>query len=208
MFSSAFHHQTDGQTEVTSRSLGNLLPCRVTDHVTSWDIVLLHAEFAFNNFVNRSTSCTPFKVVYGFRPSTPLDVNSLPLPPRPSEAALDFSSYMRDVHDECKRRLTFHANSYAASANAQCKDRQFNEGDMVLVRLRPECFPPGSFTKLHAHRAGSFRVTKKLGTNAYVMDLPSDLGISPVFNIEDLTEFKGDVNEISAIPILEVTPVL
>ncbi|KAJ0007622.1 hypothetical protein Pint_30469 [Pistacia integerrima] len=115
---------------------------------------------------------------------------------------------MRDVHDECKRRLTFHTNSYVASASAQRKDRQFNEGDMVLVRLRPEYFPPGSFTKLHAHRTGTFRVTKKLGTNAYVMDLPSDFGISPVFNIEDLTEFKGDVDEISAIPVPKVTPVL
>jgi hypothetical protein len=66
MFSSAFHPQTDGQTEVTNRSLGNLLRCLVTDHVTSWDLVLPHAEFAFNNSVNRSTGCTPFEVVYGF----------------------------------------------------------------------------------------------------------------------------------------------
>ena len=138
MFSSAFHPQTDGQTEVTNRSLGNLLRCLVADHVTSWDMVLPHAEFAFNNSVNRTTGCTPFEVVYGFRPSTPLDVNSLPLPPRPSEAALDFSSYMRDIHEECKRRLTIHTNSYATSANAKRKYRKFNEGDMVLVRLRPE----------------------------------------------------------------------
>ena len=99
---------------------------------------------------NRTTCCTPFEVVYGFRPSTPLDVNSLPLPPRPSEVALDFSSYMRAIPEECKRHLTIHTNSYAASANAKHKDRQFNEGDMVLVHLRLERFPPGSFTKLHA----------------------------------------------------------
>ena len=115
---------------------------------------------------------------------------------------------MRDIHEECKRRLTIHTNSYAASANAKRKDRQFNEGDMVLVRLRPERFPPGSFTKLHARRAGPFRVIKKLGTNAYVIELPSKFGISPVFNIEDLTEFKGDVDENSAIPLPEATPVL
>ena len=40
MFFSAFHPQTDGQTEVTNKNLGNLLRCLVTDHVTSWDIVL------------------------------------------------------------------------------------------------------------------------------------------------------------------------
>ena len=138
MFSSAFHPQIDGQIEVTNRSLGNLLRCLVTDHVTNWDMVLPHVEFAFNNSINRTIGCTPFEVVYGLRPSTPLDVNSLPLPPRPSEVALDFSSYMRGVHEECKRSLTIHTNSYAASANAKHKDQQFNEGNMVLVRLRPE----------------------------------------------------------------------
>ncbi|KAL6327807.1 hypothetical protein AAG906_025727 [Vitis piasezkii] len=208
MFSSAFHPKTDGQTEVTNRSLGNLLRCLVADHVTNWYMVLPHVELAFNNSVNMTIGCTPFEVVYGFRHSTPLDVNSLPLPPRPSEAALDFSSYLQDVHEECKRNLTIHTNSYAASANAKRKYWQFNEGDMVLVRFRPERFPPGSFTKLHAHRAGPFRVTKKLGTNAHVIELPSEFGISPVFNIEDLTEFKGDVDENSAIPLPEATLVL
>ena len=79
---------------------------------------------------------------------------------------------------------------------------------MVLVRLRPERFPPGSFTKLHARRASPFRVTKKLDTNAYVIELPSKFGISPIFNIEDLTEFKGDVNENTIISLPEATPVL
>jgi len=164
-------------------------------------MVLPHDEFAFNNSVNRSTGCTLFEVVYGFRPNAPLDIISLPSPPRPSEAALDFSSYMRDVHEECKRRLTTHTSSYAAVANAKRKDRKFNTCDMVLVCLRPERFPPGSFTKLHACRAGPFQVTKKLGANAYVIDLPSDFGISPIFNIEDLTKFKGDVEDITALPV-------
>jgi hypothetical protein len=76
---------------------------------------------------------------------------------------------------------------------------------MVLVRLRPEHFPLGSFTKLHARRAGHFQVTKKLGSNAYVIDLPTDFGISPIFNIEDLTEFNGDVENITALPVPAIT---
>jgi len=131
MFFSAFHPQTDGQTEVTNKNLGNLLRCLVTDHVTSWDMVLPHAEFAINNSVNHSTGCTPFEVVYGFRTNAPLDIISLPSSPRPSEVVLDFSNYMRDVHEECKWRLTTHTSSYAAVANAKCKDRQFHAGDMV-----------------------------------------------------------------------------
>ena len=52
---------------------------------------------------------------------------------------------------------------------------------MVLVRLKPERFPPDSFTSLHARRTGPFQVTKKLGNNAYVIDLPLEFGISPIF---------------------------
>lgn len=126
-------------------------------------MVLSHAKFAFNNFVNRSTGCTLFELVYGFQPNTPLDINSLPSPPKPSEAALDFSSYMQNVHEECKQCLTVHTNSYAAMTNAKRKDQQFNAGDMVLVRLRPERFPPVSFTKLHARRAKPFSSHKEIG---------------------------------------------
>ena len=60
---------------------------------------------------------------------------------------------------------------------------------------------------MHARRACPFRVTNKLGTNAYVIALPSKFGISPVFNIEDLTELKGDVDENTATPLPEATPV-
>ena len=71
---------------------------------------------------------------------------------------------------------------------------------MVLIRLKQEQFFSRSFTKLHARKASPFRITKKLGTNAYVIDLPSDFGISPFFNVEDLSEFKGDESKFGTIP--------
>jgi hypothetical protein len=156
-------------------------------------------EFAINNSVNRSTGHTPFEVVYGRRPYTPMDLKPLPLPPRPSEAGLDFSEYMRDVHTKVKRRLSLNIEAYTASVNVRRKDRQFHNGDMVLVRLKPERFHLGSFSKLHVRRAGPFRITKKLGSNAYVIDLPSEFGISPVFNIEDIAAFKSD-EDVSSHP--------
>ena len=54
-FSSAYHPQTDGQTEVVNRALGDLLRCLVGDNVRSWDLKLSQAEFAHNHAVNRSS---------------------------------------------------------------------------------------------------------------------------------------------------------
>ncbi|KAL5758230.1 hypothetical protein ACOSP7_020841 [Xanthoceras sorbifolium] len=60
-----------------------------------------------------------------------------------------------------------------------------------MVCLCPERFSPGSFTKLHARRISPFSVLKKLGSNAYVIDLPREYTFIPIFNVEDLIAFKG-----------------
>jgi hypothetical protein len=59
-FSSSYHPQTDGQTEVVNRSLGDLLRSLVTKHHSSWDHILPQAEFAYNDSMNRSTGKSPF----------------------------------------------------------------------------------------------------------------------------------------------------
>jgi hypothetical protein len=64
-FSSTYHPQTDGQTEVVNKSLGNLFISLVTEQGYQWDQILAQAKFAFNNSVNRSTGKSPFEIVYG-----------------------------------------------------------------------------------------------------------------------------------------------
>ena len=59
-FSTSCHPQTDGQTEVTNRTLGNLLRVLVRRNVKSWDESLSHAEFAFNRTPSKATGLSPF----------------------------------------------------------------------------------------------------------------------------------------------------
>ncbi|PKA61678.1 putative mitochondrial protein [Apostasia shenzhenica] len=87
LFSTVYHPHTDGQTEVVNRSLGDLLRCLVGDHTSSWDLVLLMAEFAYNSSVNRSTGMSPFMIVTGYEPRKPIDLIELPVSYRTSEFA-------------------------------------------------------------------------------------------------------------------------
>ncbi|KAH9681967.1 Endonuclease [Citrus sinensis] len=77
-FSSAYHPQTDGQTEVVNRSLGNHLRSLVGDNLKLWDQKLYHVEFAYNRTVKRSTSLSPFQVNYGYNPRAPIDLATVP----------------------------------------------------------------------------------------------------------------------------------
>ena len=60
-----------------------------------------------------------------------------------------------------------------------------------MIRIRPERFPSGTVKKLQARSAEPFKVLKRMGLNAYVIDLPHDYGISSSFNIEDLVAYKS-----------------
>jgi len=73
-FSTIFHTQIDGQTEVVNRSLENLLRILVSEHTGSWDLKLVTAEFAYNTAVNRTTRKSAHEIVYDFRPKQPIDL--------------------------------------------------------------------------------------------------------------------------------------
>jgi transposase InsO family protein len=71
-FSSAYHPQTDGQTERTNQVLEDVLrPCAL-QHGSSWDKRLPYAEFSYNNSYRASLKMSPFEALYGRKCRTPL----------------------------------------------------------------------------------------------------------------------------------------
>jgi hypothetical protein len=69
--STAYHPQTDGQTEVVNKSIEDFLRHFVDENQTDWDKLLIFAEFAFNNSKHESTGFTPFELNYGYHPNLP-----------------------------------------------------------------------------------------------------------------------------------------
>ena len=59
-----------------------------------------------------------------------------------------------------------------------------------MIQVHLERFPSGTVKKLQAHGAGSFKILRKVGPNAYVVDLPTEYGINSTFNVVDLVAYK------------------
>jgi len=64
-----------------NRTLGTMLRAVLKGNNKSWDEYLLHIEFAYNRVVHKTTKISPFEVVYGFNPLTPLYLIPLPTTP-------------------------------------------------------------------------------------------------------------------------------
>ena len=110
--SSAYHPQSDGQAEVTNRSLGNLLRCLVGDSIKSWDAKLPQAEFAHNHSFNQSLGYCPFQVVYGVIPRGPIALSNLPDHTHFHGEATTFVDAMADIHHQAVANLETSASKY------------------------------------------------------------------------------------------------
>ncbi|GJZ42323.1 putative nucleotidyltransferase, ribonuclease H [Tanacetum coccineum] len=194
-FSSAYHPQTDGQTEVVNRSLGNLLRCLVGDHVKAWDQKLCQAEFAHNHAVNRSTGFSPFQVVYSAQPRGPLDLMTPRVSSSVPKKVQDFVAGLHDVHKAVHENLVRANSKYKQDADHKRRHVDFEEGDFVWAVLTKDRFPVGEYNKLSAKKIGPLEIVEKINSNAYRLKLPSHIRCSDVFNVKHLIPYHGDSSD-------------
>ena len=140
-YSSAFHPQTDGQTEVANCSLGDMLRYLVGVKQGVWDLILSTAEFAYNNSVNRLIGQSPFQIVNGYSPRTPTDF--VPLPPhiRVFEPVENFAKHIHDLHAEIRRKISLSNEEYKLAADVHHGSKEFNVGEYVMVCIFLERIP-------------------------------------------------------------------
>ena len=79
------------------------------------------------------------------------------------------------------------------------KSKEFNVSDYVMVRILPKRNPITFSKKIYARAMGLYSIIRKLGSKVYLLDLPNDMDISPVFNVEELLSYQGTF-EPSTLP--------
>uniref|UniRef100_A0A151UHM5 Transposon Ty3-I Gag-Pol polyprotein n=1 Tax=Cajanus cajan TaxID=3821 RepID=A0A151UHM5_CAJCA len=206
VYSTTCHPKTDGQTEVVNKSLSTLLRVILKGNKKTWDDCLPHIEFDYNRVVHNTTNLSPFEVVYGFNPLTPLDL--LPLPNTTSlfhKEGVSRADFIKKYHEKFKIQIEKQTQKYAKYNNKGRKKVTFEVGDWVWLHLRKDRFPTQRMSKLNPRGDRPFQVLQKINDNAYILDLPSIYGVSSSFNVCDLTPFLG-TNDIDELQDLRSNP--
>jgi hypothetical protein len=103
----------------------------------------------------------------------------------------DFAEAMEELHSQVKKRLQNSNQEYKHKVDQHRRELQFEVGDLILVHLRKERFPRGTYNKLKMDKIRPCKVLKKFGANAYEIELLDGIRISPIFNIVELYPYKA-----------------
>ncbi|GJP81305.1 hypothetical protein CLOP_g11465 [Closterium sp. NIES-67] len=130
--SSAYHPQTDGQTERLNQIVEQLLRAACKDEISKWDLHLPVLEFAYNNATHAATGQTPFFLCYGRHPLTP----QKPTTSATVQPAHDFITTMHQHWDRTHKRLLDIQQQQKRQADRHRNDHTITVGDQVLLDTR------------------------------------------------------------------------
>lgn len=107
------------------------------------------------------------------------------------KGAEEIADCIQELHKEVKKHLEQANAKYKQLVDAHRHAKSFEIGNLVMIHLRKSRLPIGSHNKLTNKKHDIFKVLDKSGENAYKIDLPSYLHMSPTFNVVDLYDYHA-----------------
>ncbi len=185
--STAYHPQTDGQTERVNQEIKKYLRMFVNHLQTNWVEWLSLAMFAHNNRTHSSTGKSPFEVNYGYNPAILPKTKSTA--PFHTPASNTFVFKMQEIHTTAKKSLEKAVTQMKAQYNKnKCPAVEYKVGDKVWLETT-NLHLPRPKKKLDDKRTGPFEITAKKGASTYTLKLPDSWKIHPTFNEMLLTPY-------------------
>ncbi|CAM8899336.1 unnamed protein product [Rhodiola kirilowii] len=190
--STAYHPQSDGQTEVVNRGLEDYLRCFVSEHQRDWLQLLPWAEYCYNTSLHSSTGQTPYESVYGRPPPNLLEH----IPGTSNIAAVEAHiTHREQLLQALRSNLAKAQQRMRHQANLKRQNTTFKVGDFVWVRLQPyrqNTLRTRQTTKLAKRFYGPFEITDRIGPVAYRLKLPPTARIHNVFHASLLRRCTSD----------------
>ncbi|GJT89606.1 reverse transcriptase domain-containing protein [Tanacetum coccineum] len=192
--STAYHPQTDGQSERTIQTLEDMLRACVIDFGGSWDVHLPLAEFSYNNSYHSSIKCAPFEALYGRKCRSPILWAEI------GESSLIGPELVQETTDKVvliKEKLKAARDRQKSYADNRRKPLEFEVGDRVMLKVSPwkGVVRFGRKGKLAPRYVGPFEILERIGPVAYRLRLPDELGgVHDTFHVSNLKKCLADAS--------------
>ena len=201
--STAYHPETDSQTERTNQELEQYLRIYVNHRQNNWAEWLAIAEFAFNNKVHTATKTSPFQVNYGREPRMDFDIRKK----GKNEKVEEFVKEMKERHEEARAALVKSQEEMKRQADRSRKEaEEYRVGDKVLISTKDFLIElmKRATKKLMEKFIGLYMVKKIVSENAVELELPLLLRIHPVVNVRRIVKYREQVEGQKKIPLPSV----
>jgi hypothetical protein len=185
--STAFHPQTDGQSERLNQTIECYLRSFVNYEQDDWVDLLPMAEFAYNNSAHSATGVSPFYANYGYHPAT-IDP-AVPAGPR-NAASKFYPHWLHAVHKDIQQTLEKARERMRKYADQRRKEPpHYKIGDLVMLDGRNiQTRRPSR--KLDHKLQGPFQIEKVISPTAVKLTLPRRWRIHNVFHVSLVEPFR------------------
>ncbi|GJU69722.1 putative reverse transcriptase domain-containing protein [Tanacetum coccineum] len=190
--STAYHPETDGQSERTIQTLEDMLRACVIDFGKGWVKHLPLAEFSYNNSYHASIKAAPYEALYGRKCRSPVCWAEV------GEAQLTGPELIQETTEKIvliKQRMQAAQDRQKSYADRKRKPMEFEIGDRVMLKVSPwkGVVRFGKRGKLNPRYVGPFKVLAKVGKVAYRLELPQELSrVHHTFHVSNLKKCYAD----------------
>ncbi|GJR27980.1 putative reverse transcriptase domain-containing protein [Tanacetum coccineum] len=197
--STAYHPQTDGQSERTIQTLEDMLRACVIDFGNGWVKHLPLVEFSYNNSYHASIKAAPFEALYGRKCRSPVCWAEV------GQVQLTGPEIVQETTEkviQIKQRMQAARDRQKSYADLKRKPMEFQVGDRVMLKVSPwkGVVHFGKRGKLNPRYVGPFKVLEKVGSVAYKLELPQELSkVHNTFHVSNMKKCYS--NETLAIPL-------
>ncbi|GKA33116.1 putative reverse transcriptase domain-containing protein, partial [Tanacetum coccineum] len=197
--STAYHPQTDEQSERTIQTLEDMLRACAINFGKGWVNHLPLVEFSYNNSYHASIKAAPFEALYGRKCHSPVCWAEV------GQVKLTCPELVQETIEkiiQIKQRMQVACDRQKSYANLKRRPMEFQVGDKVMLKVSPwkgvVRFSKGG--KLNPRYVRPFKVLEKVGSVAYKLELLQELSrVDNTFHVSNLK--KCYVDEPLVVPL-------